>query len=122
MAPKLGFEYDDEAVDYLIDKHYRAVEPAVPLLPAARPAVADPQLLPVLRRAAADDRPRALRLRGRELLRGDVSVSRLHRARLQQAACGTPRSPVRPFHAEVELAAADRSRSPGFSSLNSRLG
>jgi hypothetical protein len=25
MAPKLGFEYDEEAVDYVIEKHYRAV-------------------------------------------------------------------------------------------------
>jgi hypothetical protein len=25
MAPTLGFEYDSEAIDYLIEKHYKAV-------------------------------------------------------------------------------------------------
>ncbi len=28
MAPKLGVEYDEAAVDYLIEKHYRARQPA----------------------------------------------------------------------------------------------
>ena len=40
-----GSMYDAAAVDYLIEKHYKRGEPAVPQLPAARPAAAGPQLL-----------------------------------------------------------------------------
>ncbi len=71
MAPKLGVEYDEAAVDYLIEKHYKAVNRPLPLLPAARPDPADPQLLPLHRQAGQDDAGE-LRLRRGELLRGDV--------------------------------------------------
>ena len=50
-------------------------EPAAPLLPAARPDSADSQLLPLHEQAGEADAGE-LRLRGRELLRGDVGNGR----------------------------------------------
>ena len=50
MGGQLGFAYRREAIDYLIAKHYRPVQPALPLLPAPRPAAAGPQLLHLPRR------------------------------------------------------------------------
>ena len=47
MAPQARLRISTKRpIDYLIETHYRAVEPPVPLLPAARPAAAGPQLLP----------------------------------------------------------------------------
>ena len=71
MCPKLGFEYRAEPIDYVIEQHYKAIETAVPLLPAARFVAASAQFLPVPQAAAGDDE-RVFRLCGRELFRRDV--------------------------------------------------
>ena len=38
MCAELGFDYDEETLNYLIENHYARPEPPLPLLPAARPA------------------------------------------------------------------------------------
>ena len=105
MARKLGVEYDEAAVDYLIETHYRAVEPPAALLPAARPAAADPQLLP-LRPQAGEADARELRLRRRELLRGDVAGASRGASECDSSLDSSTALPVRPLEAEVERAAA----------------
>ena len=55
MARSSASSTTRQPVDYLIDKHYKAVEPPVPLLPAARPAAAGQQLLPLPEPADGDD-------------------------------------------------------------------
>ena len=42
LGDRLGVRYRREAVDYLIATHYKRVQPAVPLLPSPRPALAGP--------------------------------------------------------------------------------
>ncbi len=55
LSPSLGFRYDKAAVDYLIDTHYTPVNRPVPLVPAARPAAAGPELLLVPRPPESHD-------------------------------------------------------------------
>ena len=47
MAPKLDFEYDDEVISYLIEKHYRAVNRPMRCCQPARLADAGPQHVPL---------------------------------------------------------------------------
>ena len=71
MGEKLGVAYRREAVDYLIDKHFKAAEPPAAILPSPRPAAAGPELLQVPQLPGRDDQ-RVFRPGGGELLRGDV--------------------------------------------------
>ena len=71
MAPKLGIKFDAGGARLPDRQALPQRQPPVPLLPAARPAAADRELLPVPR-AAAGDVERVLRLRGGELLRDHV--------------------------------------------------
>ena len=72
MAPQLGFEYDDEVVTYVHRNALPGRGPADALLPAARPADAGPQHVPVREPRAGDDERRD-GLRRRELLRRALS-------------------------------------------------
>ena len=72
MAPKLGVEYDEAAVDYLIEKHYRGGEPAAPLLPAARPACCRSATTAATPTSRPKMTPENFDFAVRELLRGDV--------------------------------------------------
>ena len=82
MAPKLGVEYDEAAVDYLIEKHYRAVNRP---FRCCQPRDLLLQVRNYCRytNKPAEDDAGELRLRGRELLRGDVRTV----AGLYEAAC-----------------------------------
>ena len=73
VCPRLGFEYDEAAVEHLIQTRTtsRSGGP-YPQLPAARPAAASPQSL-LLPRPAAEAHAGSVRLRRRELLLRAVS-------------------------------------------------
>ena len=73
FAPKLGFPAPPkEALDYLIERHYRRVNRPFPLLPAPRLAPPDPQLLR-LQRPPARPQDGLFRLRRGQLLHRHVS-------------------------------------------------
>ena len=71
MAPKVGVEYDEAVVDYLIEKHYRSINRPLRCCQPRDLLVADSQFLPLRPQAGQDD-DREHRLRGAELFRGDV--------------------------------------------------
>ena len=93
MAPKLGLRVPAGA-DRLPDREaLQADRPPVPLLPAARPAAAGPQLLHLLRPAAGNDR-RVFRHSRRQLLRRDVAPrTRTHARAISRTSEITTRSP-----------------------------
>ena len=83
MAPKLGFNYDDKVVDYLLRDALPPDRPADALLPSARSADAGPQHVPVRRVATGPDERRD-GLRRRELLRGALTLRGRCRAWLKE--------------------------------------
>ena len=72
MAPKLGVEYDEAAVDYLIEKHYQAVNRPLRCCQPRDLLLQIRNFCRYVEQAGQDDAGE-LRLRGGELLRGDVT-------------------------------------------------
>ena len=73
MAGKLGVEYNEEAVDYLIEKHYRAVNRKLRCCQPRDLDFADSEFLPLYEHAG-EAHSGDVRFRGRELFRGDVTT------------------------------------------------
>ncbi len=72
MAPKVGVEYDQDAIEYLIETHYKSIGRP---LRCCQPRDLLLQIRNYCRyvRQPAKMTPREFRLRGAELLRGDVT-------------------------------------------------
>ena len=71
MAPKVGVEYDEAAVDYVIDKHYKSINRPFRCCQPRDLLLQIRNYCRYVRQAGQDD-ARESRLRGAELFRGDV--------------------------------------------------
>ena len=123
MAPKVGVEYDEAAVDYLIEKHYRAVNRPFRCCQPRDLLLQIRNYCRYVRKPAKHDAGKP-RLRRAELLRGDVEsgVSSLtHRVPDTRRQAGKPDLPVRTLQPKLSGNCGSGFRF-GPSSSNIRLG